>query len=192
MSSAAVRKPPVLTRRDFRAFVATRPDEEHWELIGGVAMMMNPPTKAHQRIASNLERLLNDALELHDPSKAAYQRIGVTIDRAPDYDPEPDVVVIDVDEPDERYATRVHLVAEIVSASDASKAEAKRAVYRLHPTVTHILTIEQTRAEVRVETRDGEVWTATTAQGLDAFVDLPLFGLRFRLVDLYRRTELGS
>ena len=29
----------------FRAFVETRPDEEHWELIGGVAMMMAPATR---------------------------------------------------------------------------------------------------------------------------------------------------
>ena len=52
----------------FRAWLESRPDEEHWELIAGVPMMMAPATKAHQRIASNLERLLNDALEVHRPA----------------------------------------------------------------------------------------------------------------------------
>jgi Uma2 family endonuclease len=47
---------------EFRAFQARRPDHERWELLGGVAMMMTPPTIAHNQIASNLERLLNAAL----------------------------------------------------------------------------------------------------------------------------------
>jgi Uma2 family endonuclease len=45
----------------FRNWAASRPDEERWELIDGVPMMMAPPTRDHQRIASNFERLLNDA-----------------------------------------------------------------------------------------------------------------------------------
>jgi Uma2 family endonuclease len=60
----------------FRAFYQGRPDEERWELINGVPMMMAPPTFVHQRIARNLERLLNDALETRDPARAAYQRGG--------------------------------------------------------------------------------------------------------------------
>jgi hypothetical protein len=32
---------------------ASRPDEEHWELIEGVPMMMAAPNRRHQRIASN-------------------------------------------------------------------------------------------------------------------------------------------
>ena len=57
------RKPPRLSVELFRRFVDNRPDEEHWELIDGVAMMMAPPTVAHQCIASNLQRLLYAALE---------------------------------------------------------------------------------------------------------------------------------
>lgn len=191
MTAVPSRHPGPLRRRDFRAFVATRPDEERWELIGGVAMMMTPPTRVHQRIASNLERLLNDALERHDPSRAAYQRIGVTLDAAPDYDPEPDVVVIDEAEPDERYAARIFLVAEIVSASDAPRAEAKRAVYRLHPSCSHILSIEQARAELSLDLRGSEGWTTRIVRGLDGRVDLPDFGASFTLADLYRRTDVA-
>lgn len=190
MAAVPLRQSGPLTRRDFRAFVATRPDEERWELIGGVAMMMTPPTRVHQRIASNLERLLNDALERHDPSRAAYQRIGVTLDAAPDYDPEPNVVVIDEAEPDERYAARIFLVAEIVSASDAPRAEAKRAVYRLHPSCSHILSIEQARAELRLDIRGPDGWTTRIIRGLDARIDLPEFGVAFTLADLYRRTDV--
>src|SRR5882724_11448825 len=84
----------------FRSWIESRPGEEHWELIGGVAVMMAPATRDHQRIASNLERLLNDALETHRADLAAYQRVGLNLAPvAPDYDPEPEVVVVDADAP---------------------------------------------------------------------------------------------
>jgi hypothetical protein len=85
----------------FRDWALSRPDEERWELIDGVPMMMAPPTRDHQRIASNLERLLNDALERAAggsiPRLAAYQRIGLNLGPAVQhYDPEPDVAVVEL------------------------------------------------------------------------------------------------
>ena len=61
---------------ELRSFQEPPPDRERWELVAGVPMMMTPPTIAHNRIASNLERPLNDALDLHDPSHMAVQRPG--------------------------------------------------------------------------------------------------------------------
>jgi Uma2 family endonuclease len=52
---------PILSVASFRAWLESRPDEEHWELIEGVPMMMTPPNRRHQRISSNLEALLNGA-----------------------------------------------------------------------------------------------------------------------------------
>jgi hypothetical protein len=37
---------PILSVASFRAWLASRPDEEHWELIEGVPMMMTPPNRA--------------------------------------------------------------------------------------------------------------------------------------------------
>jgi len=48
---------------EFMAFLETRPDKEHWELIEGVAVLMSPVTLAHRRIAYNLSKVLNDAVE---------------------------------------------------------------------------------------------------------------------------------
>src|ERR1700745_3981268 len=106
MAGIAQRSPPRLSVELFRGFLEGRPDEERWELIDGVAVMMAPPTLAHQRIAGNLQRGLDDALDRHAPTLTAYQRAGINL--APSiehYDPEPDVVVIDADasqEPDRR------------------------------------------------------------------------------------------
>jgi hypothetical protein len=65
-----------MSAAEFRAFQARRPDHERWELVGGVAMMVIPPTIAHNQIASNLERLLNEDLEHHAPSLLPTQRPG--------------------------------------------------------------------------------------------------------------------
>jgi Uma2 family endonuclease len=178
----------------FRSFVEGRPDEEHWELINGVAMLMAPPTLAHQRIASNLERLLLDALESHAPTKTAFQAIGVNLGPAiDDYDPEPDVVVTDLDAaeaPDERYVDRFYLAAEIVSASDSARVESKRSIYKLHEFCTCILTVQQDRFEGRVDLRTDTGWSEQSLKKPDETLALPDFGLRCQVADLYRGTPL--
>ena len=195
MASAPVRTPSRMSLGQFRRFVEDRPDKERWELIHGVAMMMTPPTLAHQRIASNLERLLLDALESHAPTKTAFQAIGVNLGPAvDDYDPEPDVVVTDLDTaetPDERYADRFYLAAEIVSASDRVDVESKREAYKLHGSCTCILTVQQDRFEVRVDLRTDTGWSEQVLKQPDDLLALPDFGLRCKVSDLYRGTPLA-
>jgi Uma2 family endonuclease len=94
MVGAVRQNSPMLSVASFRTWLTSRPDEEHWELIEGMPMMMAPPNRRHQRIASNLEDLLNDALRRHNPTLVAYQAIGVNIVSTVPYDPEPDVAVI--------------------------------------------------------------------------------------------------
>src|SRR5215475_7023081 len=154
MVGALHQNAPILSVASFRAWLASRPDEEHWELIEGVPMMMTPPNRRHQRIASNLEGLLNAALKRHSPTFAAYQNIGVNIVSTVPYDPEPDVAVIREDEnPDPRYAERFYLVAEVLSESDKGIIESKRDIYRAHPSCTCILLVRQDRLEITVERR---------------------------------------
>src|SRR5438552_19016010 len=98
MVGALRRSAPILSVASFRAWLGSRPDEEHWELIDGVPMMMTPPNRRHQRIASNLETLLNAALKRHDPKLVAYHDIGVNIVSTVPYDPAPDGAVIRADE----------------------------------------------------------------------------------------------
>jgi Uma2 family endonuclease len=192
MAGVQQRRPEPLSIEAFRAFVATRPDEEHWELIGGVATMMAPASKAHQRIASNLERALNDALEAHRPELAAYQRIGLNLAPvAPDYDPEPDVVVISADETgDERYSDRFYLAAEVVSASDQKTVESKRDVYKRHPDCRYVLVIQQDRFDVGVSSLTDSGWTERRLTKAEDQLVLEEFGLRCTLADLYRGTAL--
>ena len=182
---------PILTVDSFRAWLKSRPDEEHWELIEGIPMMMAPPNRPHQRIASNLERLLNDALEHHDPAFAAYQNIGVNVVSTVPYDPQPDVAVIREDEnPDPRYAQRFYLAAEILSDSDREIIGGKRDIYRAQPWCTGVLLVAQDRMEIIVDLRIGEVWYTQVLGAMDE-LHLPQFGLHCPVRAVYRNTSLG-
>ena len=192
MASAPIRDHPRLSVALFRGFLEGRPEEERWELIDGLPVMMAPPTKAHQRIASNLERLLNDALESQGSEWAAYQAIGVNLGpRIQYYDPEPDVVVVDAERDNERYSDLFYLAAEVVSSSDRGYIESKREVYKLHAACKCVLTVQQDRFEVRVELRTGSDWSENTLRTPDDDLVLPDFGLRCRVFDLYRGTSLA-
>jgi Uma2 family endonuclease len=191
MVGAVRQHAPILSVASFRAWLASRPDEEHWELIEGLPVMMTPPNRRHQRIASNLESLLNAALKRHDPQFAAYHDIGVNIVATVPYDPEPDVAVIREDEnPDPRYAERFYLVAEVLSESDKGVIESKRDIYRAHPSCTCILLVRQDRLEITVDRRTLEGWRSQVLQGADQ-LRLPEFGLTCLVGDVYRDTPLG-
>ena len=182
---------PILSVASFRAWLASRPDEEHWELIEGVPMMMTPPNRRHQRIASNLESLLNAALKRHNPLLAAYHDIGVKVVSTVPYDPEPDVAVIREDEnPDPRYADRFYLVAEVLSESDKGIIESKRDIYRAHPSCTCIPLVRQDRLEIIVDRRTPDGWRSQELHAADE-LSVPEFGLTCLVRDVYRDTRLG-
>jgi Uma2 family endonuclease len=191
MVSAVRQNSPMLSVASFRAWLGSRPDEEHWELIEGVPMMMAPPNRRHQRVASNLENLLNAALKRHNPALAAYHDIGVNIVSTVPYDPEPDVAVVREEEnSDPRYADRFYLVAEVLSDSDKDVIEGKRDIYRAHLSCTCILLVRQDRAEITVDQRTADGWRSQVLRAGDALT-LPEFGLTCPLKDVYRDTPLG-
>jgi Uma2 family endonuclease len=176
----------------FRAWLDARPEKERWELIAGVPMMMAPPTHDHQRITSNLESLLNRALEAHRPELSAYQRVGLNLAPvAQDYDPEPDVAVVSADEHgDVRYSDRFFLAAEVVSRSDLKTVGSKREVYQRHPDCRCVLVIQQDRFDVTVSILTEAGWTDQRLTNSSDELLLDEFGLRCTLVDLYRGTKL--
>src|SRR6266704_1861107 len=191
--AGAAQTRPAMSIELFRAFYESRPDEEHWELIDGVAMKMATAKVVHQRVASNLERILNDALEAYRPGWAAYQRIGLNLRPFVDaYDPEPDVVVADVVHSlDLRYVDRFYLAAEVVSDSDRRTLEAKRGVYKVHPSCNCVLTIRQDRTEVRIDARQGAEWQLKILRNAADVLELREFGLRCTVGDLYKGTPLA-
>ena len=182
---------------EFRAFQARRPDHERWELIAGIPIMVVPPVIAHNRIAGNIVRLLNDALAAHGPTRLSTQRLGVELESG-DYKPEPDVAVIDADyAAKQRFVDRLYLAAGVVSDTDELKdpdsgmrwIDAKREIYLAHAPCEAVLLIEQDRMEVRVDVRTAGGWTSSMLGPTDELV-LDGFGLRCAVADLYEGTPL--
>lgn len=187
-----------MTGPEFRAFQDTRPDHERWELIAGVPIMMVPPTIIHNRVASNFEHLLNEALEKHDPSRIALPRSGLELD-AGNYKPEPDVYVIDADFiAGQRFADGAYLLAEVVSSTDDVRVpgtrrpwiEVKREIYLAQAKCEAVVIIQQDTIEAHVDVRTATGWQSETLSGAEAELILPGFGLRCRLKALYARTPL--
>jgi Uma2 family endonuclease len=189
-----------MSARAFRAFQAGRPDHERWELIRGIAVMMTPPTIAHNRIAGNLERLLNAALAQHDPARLAVQRPGIELgSTAGDFRPEPDLAVIDADyAAGQRFVERAYLLAEIISPSDDERLpggneswrDVKHRLYRTHAPCEAILMIEQDCIAVRADERAAGGCVTRELTGQDAELILAGFGLRCPLAALYHGTPL--
>ena len=159
-------------------------------------MMMTPPTIAHNRIASNLEGLLNRALDLHDPSRIAVQRPGIELGSG-DYRPEPDIGVIDADYGEnQRFVERAYLLAEIVSGSDDVPVpgtqerwiDVKREIYLAHAPCEALLIVQQGRIEARVDIRTANGWTSSLISGQTAELKMPLFGRTCSLAEVYQGT----
>ena len=183
---------------EFRAFQDARPEYERWELAAGVPMMMTPPTITHNRIAGNLERLLNDRLERHAPSVLATQRPGLELGSG-DYKPEPDVGVIDADyEAGQRFVERAYLLAEVVSDTDEvivpgtnrKWIDVKRDLYRSHEHCEAVLVVAQDRMEVELDLKTETGWKSSVLKGGDAELSIPAFGFWCVVSDLYEGTPL--
>jgi Uma2 family endonuclease len=162
MTIAIVRKRPFLNVKTFMGFLDSRPDEERWELINGVPMMMASPKMRHQQIASNLEFHLRAALRERKPEWRIYREIGLVADESGHWRPEPEIAVVDADIDDlKSHANRFYLVAEVLSASDHAKygkqeesvIEAKLDYYQSHEHNRCILIIEQNKPEVTIYRR---------------------------------------
>jgi len=189
----AARHTGKLTIAEFLAFYETRPHEERWQLIDGEAIMMTPPFPAHQRIASNIERLLNDAFEARGLSYLAYQRIGIELVASPYYRPEPDVAVVDPElQPGQRYFDRFYLAVEVVSTTDEveERVPSKREFYRGHEPCRHLLVVRQDRCEVTVDHRVGSGWTTELLDRPEQILRMEEFGFEHPIGEFYRHSGL--
>jgi len=188
----AVRNDGKFSVEEFFALIESRPEEERWQLIDGVAMMMPPPTRVHQQIASNLAFELNTHFRAHRLELSALQEVGLIVPEAELFRPEADVAVFDAMADYESYSDKFYLVAEILSDSNTDKDIAvKRRRYLQHPDNLYFLLIEQKRVRVEVLAR-ARGWAPTVLERLEDELELPEFGFRMPVADLYRGTPLAA
>ena len=165
-----IRRLPQFSFETFDAFRNDRPKEEKWELIDGVPVMMPPPSLVHQRIASNVWLMLHNTLQKVRPDWRADLEIGVLLSDDENYNPEPDVTVIDeAIGLDQFYAGRFYFVAEVLSASDRPDRRAgsdepaalgaKIGYYQRHAHCRGVLIVRQDVVEADLHIRTLTGWT---------------------------------
>ena len=176
---------------EFMVFLETRPKEQRWHLIEGTAVMMAPPTLAHQRIAWNLCELLNRAFAAKGSDLFAYHEIAIRLPGLMNFQPEPDVVVAPGTAGYELYAEDFRLVAEILSPSNTrTETELKLRRYQEAPTNLYALVIEPREFLVEIHARSRN-WDPMILRQREDPIEMPELGLRCSVVDLYRGTPLA-
>jgi Uma2 family endonuclease len=175
---------------EFMAFRETRPDNERWDLIEGVAVMMAPPSYAHQRIASNLCTVLNNAFAARRLDLFAYQRAGVRNPGLRNFQPEPDVVVVPGIAGYDLYSETFQLAAEILSPTNTrQEIDLKLRRYREAPDNLYAVVIEPREILVEIHAKS-RGWQPAKLTRSDDAIELPEFGMRCTVGDLYRGTPL--
>ena len=190
-TAVKIRSANRLSVEDYLAFIATRPDEERWQLIDGVAMMMPPPTLRHQTVARNLAFELQFHFRSSSLAFSALLEVGLIVPDVDKFRPEADVAVVDTSiDLDSSYADRFYLVAEVLSESNTDEAiELKRQRYIQHPDNFYCLIISQTEVKVEVWSR-ASGWQRTEFTRLDQSIEMPEFGFSMPLASLYRDTRI--
>jgi len=176
---------------EFMAFLEMRPKEERWHLIEGNAVMMAPPSLAHQRISQNFCELLNRAFAAQRSDLYAYHEIAIRLPGVINFQPEPDVVVASAAAGYELYAEDFRLVAEILSPSNTRREiELKLRRYREASDNLYVVVIEPRRFLAEVYAKSPN-WEPAILAAADDPIELPEFGFRCLLSELYRGTPLN-
>jgi Uma2 family endonuclease len=176
-----------LTRELFYEWVAGQ--EARYELVDGEPAMMAGANRRHDRIAGNAFRLIANHLQGHrcQPfTSDTYVSIPAGNSRQPDLGidcgPFRDTSL---------EAAEPALVVEILSPTTRTfDRNDQLEEYKTVPSLEYILLIDPDSPQVRLYRRDPHRnWTSERLVGLDAAVDIPLFGLRLHLGDLYANLE---
>jgi Uma2 family endonuclease len=180
------------TADQFLGFHMTRPNEERWQLVDGLAIMMVPPSFLHQRIANNFQSGLRDSLGRSRPDLFAFENVGLRIPGVHDFNPQPDIAVCQADLAWEYYAERFFFVAEVISPSNTAELiERKLQLYQSHPDNLYCVTIDQDSVHVTLYARDSD-WSRSDLTSLKDVVRLPAFGFEAKLADIYKGTPLAG
>jgi Uma2 family endonuclease len=175
---------------EFMAFLETRPKEERWHLIEGIAVMMASPTKAHQRIALNLRDLLMRSIAARGLDLYAYHEQAVRSPGLINFQPEPDVVVAPDNSDYERYLDNFQLVAEVLSPTNTRREiDLKLHHYREAPGNLYAVVIDSRKILVEIHARS-RGWEPAILERLDEVIDMPEFGLHCLVHNLYVGTPL--
>lgn len=180
---------PALNFRNLDDFLAwERQQGERWEWYGGPPVAMTGTTLVHNIICGNLRNAIHPPMRSRG-CRAFSESVKVISASTVLY---PDVVAscAPVTEGEDIVRDPI-LVIEILSPSTSSyDRNAKRALYRLIPTLDHYLVVSQSQLRVEVDTKTEDGWATAHIIGHGATVALPRLGLEIAMATIYDDTGL--
>ena len=178
-----------LTIKKFLAFTDTRPQEERWELIEGVAVLNPRPTQLHQFVTGRVGAYPMSHKHQIGASWLPLFGVGIRVPVSPHSLPTPDVFVKEGPLTGLPVTDDALVIVEVLSRGNSKADQAwRRKVYASVPNCRHYVTIKA--VEVDAYDRDSG-WKKRTVTGLAAVLDLPALGLSMPLANIYRWTPLG-
>ncbi|TNC11740.1 Uma2 family endonuclease [Methylobacterium terricola] len=170
--SLALRRAPRMRVAEFLEMIRDRPDEERWELLGGEAVLMAPPTERHQEIVGHLVGALR-------PLAAKFgcrvlPGIGLRNDFVDDHAPIPDIVVRCGPRVPDGYARDPWVVVEVPSPSTMHDDRGRKAAfYRGLQTLRADLIVYADEARVELWSRGNGPNATVRVLGRDDLIQLP-------------------
>jgi Uma2 family endonuclease len=184
------RKEDLETIEDYLAFHRTRLPGERWQLIDGTAVLMERPTIRHQIIRSNFALELDKACEKTRPNLMAPPGVSLSFDRHPNFLPIVDVAIVEQPADDRIFTSCFFLATEVlshVSTEEYIDLKVQRYIEQEHNLYTIVIAQTEIRAELWTRSNG---WRGVVLRGADEVLELPEFGFRRPLGDLYRRTTV--
>ncbi len=191
MSDSALK---LMTIEEF--FVWQQSQEDRYELVEGVPVIMRDPitmmtgaSSQHDRITSNVLVALGRQLDGSPcwPATADLAlRTKIRSLRRAD-------VLVTCDEPSLQIyeAQDPKMVVEVLSPSNKGLPwHRKIEEYRQHAKLAYLLLIESERMQATLITREGERWVPSDFDGRDGMIDLPAINCRLAMADVYKGVTL--
>lgn len=183
-----------MTVDEFLAFSESRPDEERWELIEGIAVMNAAPAEFHQVIAGNILAYLIRFKVEHKAAWLPLMGVGTRVPISPNSLPQPDVFVKAGAATDRPVTDDAVVLFEVLSPSN-TKADLtwRRRVYASVPNCQHYVTVSQNEVAVtRFDRVSG--WEGVDLTSLAAKLELPALSknVAIALAEIYRWTPLAK
>ncbi len=176
---------------DFEEFLADKPKNERWELLGGrVVKMMVGARWEHNRIVQNISWNLSAQFFTKGSSCQTFAETFYMKDRPLDAALLPDVMVV-CGTP-EAGATSVNdpiVVFEVLSTgTEARDRFDKWQIYQQLASLRHYVLVTRDKAHVEVMDRADGRWSGLRVfDGLDAVIDLPAVDAQLTLAQIYYR-----
>lgn len=176
---------------DFEEFLADKPKNERWELIGGrVVKMMVGARWEHAAIIQNIARHLGNAFDASGSRCQTFTETFYMREKGLDAALLPDVMVVCGDlEPGATSTDAPVVLFEVLSTgTEARDRFDKWHIYQRLPSLRHYVLVARDKPHVEAFDRVGENWSGMRVlDGVDAVLELPAVSVKLSLADIYRR-----